>query len=516
MSTNSTTWAWDTIMNHKQPSCQSLTSQNPLDLLLLAYFTLLLATSCQNIKGKGESYATIHFEPQWFKIQGSMAQRNNYQGVQAHPFFDPLLVKDEEDLKTNFYALNTTESSVRWGIHFPTGKRYFKQKLCPTKDPKNNFTLLASNYPYTEGIIPRVYNAQKKPQRIIVFGNKDLYKNFKANATHHVRIIGGVEQFRCTNKNCSNYQYKELIALAIDPSDSYFEKVYSLQQLKEKVNFKRIQSFMENAFGTSLYNTHETHFKIKNFHTAHITYKRIFTQKNIMNLERITQQRKTCAQLYEHTWNTLGTKITFFQQYYSNGNSYKQLSSVNKELSKNLLKDFRKFYKKNILNIKKCFNIISPTNIDLNYQRQLFFLTLKPIVLLPQINYFYSCKNQQWIHIPISNKITKAKKIENMFNQCTNYQWDDAFPTATNKLNDLLKTYNITYKFIGYDNGMWATHNKIYDWVFWDQVFPRCMDENTERIHMSQQLFPHDLVWKSPFPGRFVKGTNARQSISSH
>ena len=108
--------------------------------------------------------------------------------------------------------------------------------------------------PFNLGVIPRWLDTLGQPQEIIVFGEavfiESLAKSF--SSTFKARIVGGINVQYCPRKMCRADDWvSNIIPVAVDPKDSEYSDVNTLDDLKGETTWREVVLFLQNGKGSA-------------------------------------------------------------------------------------------------------------------------------------------------------------------------------------------------------------------------------------------------------------------------
>ncbi|MBF0205721.1 MAG: hypothetical protein HQK53_02420 [Oligoflexia bacterium] len=231
----------------------------------------------------------------------------------------------------NFIVVNTVNSNAFYDFDLVSGKSFLRHRRCGQKDVWGQYKGQLYLPPYTEGVIPRLINAAGRPLQILVFGRGDYYANEVGPvvfSTHRARIVGALERERCLRVPCvgdgSNAKGQnwsvETILLAVDPEDEAYQRITTVKQLKQKIDWDYMLAFLQNEEGGVEIEGHiypylriagkELGAKEAIEKVARDIY--VFEKKDLFGM------RSSCHQLYKFLWKNLG-RIKLAEVYRSLG-----------------------------------------------------------------------------------------------------------------------------------------------------------------------------------------------------
>ena len=155
--------------------------------------------------------------------------------------------------------------------------------------------------PYNIGVIPRWLDSLGDPQEIIVFGRGDFYRDLSKTftKTYHARIVGGVNLQYCPKKLCRADDWiSNFIPVAVDPQDSDFSEVNTIEDLKGEVNWKKVILFLQNGKGRVLRSNKDLpSYRLLSEISAKSMIKYLKNKSYEFNYERMNKMRNGCRTL---------------------------------------------------------------------------------------------------------------------------------------------------------------------------------------------------------------------------
>ena len=213
------------------------------------HFILVFFLSCSS-KQKINLNRPVETLPSWFKGDENFALRDDDGGYTIHPFFDSQHHLDEKNFGVNFILVTPENSEFRYFMDLVSGGLVVDQKYCEQKDVWNRTSGTLKLPPFNVGVIPRWLDVNGDPQEIIVFGRGLFYQNQtkKFESTYHAKIVGALNLQYCPLKLCRADDWvSNIIPVAIDPQDSKFSNVNSIEDLKREVSWKNVVLFLQNG-----------------------------------------------------------------------------------------------------------------------------------------------------------------------------------------------------------------------------------------------------------------------------
>ncbi len=334
---------------------------------------------------KFEDESVSNYLPTWYDAPKKFSSTDREGKLDRHLFFDPSPSIKKENRTLNFIVITPVDSETSYRIDPTSGKRYRHHTYCEQDDIWGKYEGTVKRPNYTRGIVPRVVDSTGLPQEIIVFGNESFYKNYKHLNTHRVRVVGGLILQDCPKGRCnsSSEWLTKLVLVAVDPRDKDYEKVTTLNSLKEKINWAYSKAFLENGEGRNLIvRTENPGFRIAGEVDSREAFNfSIFRSQNF-DKEKAWELRNSCYKLYDHIWENLG-------------------DSTNEEKRKHDFQTrFSFIYKKFAKEFDSCSDYVKVSNVNFEQDRHWFFVYYTVVMKMFHAGYYFNCTSNAWAHNP--------------------------------------------------------------------------------------------------------------------
>ncbi len=449
-------------------------------LINLSIAIFLVSCAAPKVEDKHDE-RLIH--AQWLKVPQRFALRDKDDNYLTHPFFDvdPAFKKDKRTI--HFFITTPEDSDFKYNLDLYSGRLYKEHNYCPMDDVWDFYKGEIEKPNFTQGIIPRTYDENSNPQRIVIFGDKNLIEKFKFHPTNfdNAKIVGSVLLDACENYPCdSKSKWKSSqILLAVSPHDDSFSRVNLLNELKSKVDWTYVKGMLSNQDGV--------HQIGKYFYPAFRISKELSLDETIqyfekhsqpVKMEELTKWREDCFKLYDDVW-AQSEKIR--------GEKLNQQDKF--------LKMFKEFYKKNSNQFYACQKLVRPGTINDDTRRLWFFSYLQAFTNLEKNNFYYSCGEKSWQYNPKVDDGHFFNDPNKELERCHARDFEKSFDQAINGLAVMRNQISKSFHFIEYDSGHGGSHQKIYAWIPTSGLSLNC---KTKSIKENQfDLFPQDVVWQS-------------------
>ena len=377
------------------------------------------------------------------------------------------------------------------------------------------------------GVVPRTLDTLGQAQEVYIFGSAALrgkdfddYKQF-----YSVRIVGAIIREECREYPCNRRErwLSNVKLIGVNLQDRNFAKIKTMAQLKHKVYWPEAHAWMLNGFGVTL-----------NSGKARPTF-RITREPNIQKvLAGLTKAKRTfeikeqqnivkgCSKLYEHFWQGAEKNREYDPELRkkSVGKKKKKFKTKREELAhkKHLRRErererlsdfasfFRKFHKKYAQNYKTCMRYVRPASVVKEPRKFWLFTFIDLFMWLEELGMTYSCSSRSWIPNSVD---LKGKKRFNLGigDRCNTAQLDSAFERGLSTMTRLRMSKKPYMRFITYDSGYGASHNKIYGWVYENGRGLVCLDDMKKVKELEarrEYSIPRNINWV-----RFNKSKNS-------
>ena len=444
-------------------------------LIFLGLCSILLFSCAQKIINP----PVVDVKAQWFKKDNNLQFINGEYKTIPHLFFDI-----DPDINIKSRELNTVilvedDGDHHYLLDLVSGRRVYSHSYCSEEDVWKSYSGSISKPPFHYGFVPRLINRRKKPQKVIIFGDKKyLSKSQKkiGNEAVRIRIVGGVVEQFCDSYPCDKLgTWKDsVILVGVAKDDPSYSKVSSIASLSSLVDWKEVKAFLENGRGRSIVakNTFYPAYRVYGNSAAGKSMKFAIESGHLFSVSELNTLGRTCEALYEKAY---GMK--------------------NKVKGENLLfnKVFLEFYKEYWNSFETCKKYVRSPDIKEDYKKHWFYEYLHAFSLAVDLGYVYRCDYETWEPNQINYKGHYVYKQSELFVNCDQEELNTAFPKAVNLLSSLAKTGKRYYKYIQYDQGRETYNERIYNWIEFSGTRQNCSEKN---ILDKVTIFPEDIVWE--------------------
>ncbi len=483
---------------------------------------LSLIVSCAK---RTQQATPVIAKPSWMATEKLYNDRNFDGEFLIHPFFDLVPFASETDNSINFIRTTPIGSLSKYEIDLRSGKLYRSHNFCDQEDVWKKYSGTIYRPPYSEGFVPRLLDQLGTPQRIVVFGKERYFQKYEVTPTRsqRVRVIGGVLLQYCTTYPCRGYNkwQSRLLLIGVNPLDPEFKEVKNLNQLKKIVNWDEAVAFIQNSNGRKLSGSvPRPSYRIVGNIGPREAFKIALDKGHLFKFDEMKTIRNSCHALYDHIWNNI-------RAIRKNGEAKmtgKELTPVNRKkvvakldtFSGNVLSAevteaprsevrqkeleisdfsvfFKNFYTKYKDRYKTCQQFVRDTSINADKERMWFFAYLTSFFNTEDSGYIYSCSGRAWIKNPITTSGKRLYSFEKRMRSCTSSELDSAFDTSINIQAGLSSSFQEHFRFIQYDHGGGASHQKMYTWIH-DLGDGYICDQ---KRRSALPVFPQDVNWKN-------------------
>lgn len=462
----------------------------------------------------------------WFQVPETYSFTDRNGSPIVHPFFDHAPFPSVENLEVSMVPLTFVGSEFGYELDLVSGEKFRRHQYCSQKDVWKRTSNSISRPHFTIGYVPRMLDSLGEPQKILVFGKKRYFQDADRYASHayRTRVVGGIVFQSCSRWPCNrqNPWLSRLVLLAVNPADPTFRDVKSLGQLQKTIDIIKLKAFLENGFGRNVSGAEEVPFyRALSDVTAKRSMRVALKKGKVFSFDEINSLRKGCHRVYDYLYQA--------RTYFINRPEENDQASVEKELkemrewSRQLRNDqnltflyesskkkFEEFKKKktekNIMGktfhqfftsflgeykkqIRTCFRYVRDSNLNLDRERHWFFSFIRSYVALEDLGYLYLCNRKAWIRNPQKVDGTYVYSYEKERAQCSGTELDEAFSSSITILTGLQRSKRAHYRYIQYDEGVGGSHQKIYNWVYFNGAELSCKREQNE------VPFPSDINW---------------------
>ena len=491
-------------------------------------FLLLLLNSCA-VSNQDQDAALIkekhNYRALWFKTHERFTHLDENRDTVFHPFFDLLPAVNFKNKHINYILIDPKGTQYIYDFDLLSGKRFLVHPLCPQEDVWKGYEGEIYKPNYKRGIIPRTLDQIGKPQEIIVFGKEPKKKKLDVSLIAkqkvlieretspflRARVIGGVIEQYCDKYPCNKRRkwLSRMILIGVEPEDKQLKDVYSLRELKEKIYWRGIKAHIENLKGKNVTDSQNDlpAYRIIGDISAGKALSYALKKGHIFSGIELMSLRSTCHSLYDYIWDMNQILRTSKKNKDKIKKMREKISKFNIGASEEIytyFSDFFKFFSKNYQSkYLTCTKYVRATNINYNYDKHWYFSFLQAFVLLKELDYVYHCKSQAWIKNPFNAaRGMNDYDFYDLLDDCSQAQLDKAFEQAVVKLTTMGHHKEDTYRYITYDHGIGATHEKLYSWVPYSGKRLNCEIKKHDGNQLSS--FPADIRWE-PYKGKIKR-----------
>lgn len=419
--------------------------------------------------------------PSWFKIPSAFVLYDFVDQTPIHPFLDVEPNWRTREQLINYVAISPAESSFQYDLDLLSGKIYKVRDNCANEDLWGAYKDTIRTPNFTLGIIPQIYNQQRLVQKIAVFKEhfeKDKFI-FIPEEYREARVVGSVileycERYPCdTRKKWTSTQ----ILIGVDALDLKYAEISTLADLKNVIDWPYTKAFFENQYGAHrLGNKVKPAYRVISELDVTDTTKYFKDKSFVVNVNKLTNWRKTCFSLYDSLWKEV-----------------KRIRSEKYNQQEKIYELFKAFYTHDVDQFASCQKLVRPANINEDPARHWFFAYVSAFVNLEQNGFYYSCKDEGWVYnvrVDLHHFVTSELAELRL---CKPTEFEKMFDHAINATSTMQNQVNKSFRFIEYDTQHGGSHQKLYSWVLQHNKKLVC-----DKSGHSPEIFPPDISW-TPF-----------------
>jgi hypothetical protein len=458
-----------------------------LQNILISIFITSFLLSCSTSK-IADKHDERLITASWLKIPLRFALRDQDDNYLTHPFFDidPRFKREQRTL--NYFITTPEDSSFKYNFDLYSGKLYKERDYCPVDDIWDSYKGDVYKPNFTQGIVPRTYDQNSNPQRIVIFSNAREIEKFKYLPTNYdsAKVVGSVILDACETYPCdlkSKWTPTQIL-LAVNPHDPSFTKVNFLNELKHAVDWTYVKSILVNQDGVhQIGKKYYPAFRISKEFNLDDTIKYFETNSTVAKMDELVKWREGCFKLYDSVWEK----------------SEKIRGEKNDQQAK-FLNFFKEFYAKNSAQFYSCQKLVRPANINDDARRLWFFTYLQAFTNLEKNGFYFSCSEKSWLYNPKVDDTHFYNDQNKELARCRSRNFEKSFDQAINGLSLMKNQINKNFRFIEYDTQRGGSHQKLYSWVADSAKVSICKNHKDAIKENQFDLFPQDVVWPSFTP----------------
>lgn len=459
--------------------------QNLMKRTLVAGIFGILLQSCATTAPVDTKIDERVIKASWLKLPLRFAHQDKDDQPITHPFFDidPTLATQNNQFTLRYFLATAAESSFQYDLDLLSGRLYRTREYCPQDDIWEFYTGQIEKPNFAQGFVPRIFDENKKPQRIMILSDKEHIQPFKHHPTHYddARIVGSFIVEACESFPCDRADKwtSSQILVGVSPYDSRMAGVETFTELKSKVDWSYTKAMLVNMHGTfSVGGKHYPAYRISRELNTRDTKKYFDEKATIVNVQKLSDWRVGCMKMYDSLWE-----------------ESEKIRALKYNQADEFLKFFKAFYAKDSGEFYKCQQLVRPGNINEDYRRVWFFSFIQAFNLLEKNGFFYNCHDNAWAYNP---KVDGEKYFNNQNKElarCRSKDFEKSFDQAINGMSLMKNQTNLMFRFIEFDNLRGGSHQKIYGWVPEKTTHHACKGKAKTSAQPSE-LFPQDVIWE--------------------
>lgn len=462
--------------------------QNMTKTVLLTLFCTTQLISCANVQVEQKAPENL-IAPQWQKLPLRFSDRDNNDGYIVHPFFDidPQITFKDKVFTGRYFISTATNSLFQYDIDLYSGQLVRTREYCPQKDVWDAYGDV--NRPnFTQGFIPRVFDQNNLPMRVMILSPKESLPAFKLQPSSYdtVRIYGSIIIERCETFPCSQKSKwkSSQILVGLSLQDPNANSPENFGALKESVDWKYVRAMLVNMNGSHKIGdkTYPSHRIAKELNLSD-TWEYFQRASKIYDNNKMAETikwRNECFAMYDNLWN-----------------ESEKIRQLPGDQAEEFFKLFKDFYAKDSDKFYACQKLVRPANIVENHRRLWFFSYIQAFTILEKNGFYFSCQDKAWAYNP---KVDDEKYFNNQNSElarCRSKDFEKAFDQAINGMSLMKNQSSLQYRFVEYDNMRGGSHQKIYGWIKSQAQNYSCKDSSLNQTQPVFDIFPQDVVWES-------------------
>jgi hypothetical protein len=467
--------------------------QNITKSILISSFSAFLFYSCAQTPDRQNKPDDRVIKASWFKLPLRFSHRDIDDSVEANPFFDidPMISnfsnKDSDNYRIHYFVTMPEESKYLYGFDLYSGKLYREREFCPQDDIWNNYTgdLITPNF--LMGIVPRTYDQNKGPMRVLVISDKDTIEPFKERPEHfdNARILGSIVIDHCANFPCdipSNWKSSQIL-VGVSIRDQRYNTLNNFSELKNIINWTYARSFLTNMYGYHrIGRKYFPAYRISrelNLKDSLEYFKKTSSVLTSENMTKLLEWRVGCMKLYDSVWE-----------------ESEKIRALKYGQAEGFLKYFKEFYAKNSEEFYQCSKLVRPANIVENPRRLWFFSYLQAFTLLEKNGFYYSCYEHVWAYNARVDETKFYVDQNKELAKCRAKDFESAFEQTINGMSLMKNSTNRQFRFVEYDTVKGGSHQKIYGWLPQKEQNYACKYASKTPSLIPFDIFPQDVAWE--------------------
>ena len=457
--------------------------QNLLRNIFVAIF--LISCSTPKIADKHEERLIT---PNWLKVPLKFAIRDLDDKYLTHPFFDIVPAFKKETKTINYFIITPEDSAYKYSFDLYSGKLYKDRDYCPVNDIWEFYKGDVYKPNFTQGIVPRTYDQNSNPQKIIIFSDPQKIEKFKYLPTNYdtAKIVGSLILDSCSTFPCDSKAkwIPTQILLAVNARDPGYAKINMLADLKSKVDWSYVKSILVNQEGVhQIGDKYYPAYRITKEYNLEDTVKYFDSYSTVVKMDELTKWRESCFKLYDDVWDKV-----------------EKIRAEKHDQQTKFLNFFKEFYSKNSSQFYKCQKLVRTANINENDRRLWFFTYLQAFTNLEKNGFFFSCSEKAWLYNAKVDDTHFFNDQNKELARCRSRNLEKSFDQAINGLSLMKYQINKNFRYIEYDTQHGGSHQKLYSWVTDSGKVSLCKNQKGAIKENQFDLFPQDVAWPNFTP----------------
>lgn len=465
----------------------------------------VLLSSCSGFKSEPESpdlWSTLSTKPIWFAEEPKFKSVDEEGNIEPHLFFDTEPRINDSDKTLYFIATTPSGSRTAYDYDVVSGHRFGRTLYCDQSDSWGKYRGTIYTPPYTEGLVPRMLDQLGKPQKIVVFGNDEFYREGHVQASHQVRVVGGVVEQVCHEGSClgRNNWDSRMVLVAVDFHDPRFRDVTNIDELKDRTDWDYFKAFIQNSLGrNSAGETDVPAVRVTGEIKPGFALKFSTSFSHIFTMAELRKIRSSCIKLYDYAWENFGTlkasqkEATTIDELKA---KIKEQDKLKNSGVKTYGKEFKAFHAKYGKEFLTCTDFVKYSGISENVEKHWFIGQIAGFYKLERLGHYFNCNQRLWQENPyLPNSNRREFDSYSQIQKCTDEDLDMAMSQMMTYMNSLRLSGKEFYRYVEYDDTSFGTHQKLYSWVNVEAKTMGCLDPKISKKLVQFSVFPDDVKW---------------------
>jgi hypothetical protein len=469
--------------------------------------------------------------PVWFEAPKNFVITERDGTAPLHAFFDHVPEPNARLKELSMVVTTPMNSELGFDIDLISGKLYRQHRHCSENDVwGRRRRRVPVRPPVTMGFVPRLLDQAGLPHKVVVYGDSQYFQEFdrKADFVERVRVVGGGLLQYCDDFPCEIRErwLSRLVLIAVNPLDPKFSDIQTLDQLKGRVKWDELVTFMENGLGRNLAGAdHRPAYRFSGDVDAARAFEHALSRGHLFEFSELVTMRRSCHALYDMFWEgaefvrkqmhdrllgenqTLknlqdleerrGTTPSFLFSNVTKGkldSNYvdESKSPVPLEATRSFSVYLNHFLKNYGREYRACKRFVRDSSVKEDPRRHWFMSYVNLYFHLEDLGYIYVCSRRAWSENYLMSDGSRTYNAERERANCLPSQFDNAFETAVTMMTALRRSMRPHYRYIEFDTHGGGSHQPLFTWVHFNGKRRSC-DQVSET---EAPTFPSDALWE--------------------